>query len=260
METVTGVFTSTESAEGARRRLQAILSGDKITVLVPGDAAKMPESVRSTSAEQPGMGTAMGGEAGAAVGRAEGVEVAASATASIPGVGPVTALGMLGGALLEVLGGAKAGQALDGELSEGLPQDEFFVYEDALRRGRSVLMAFCDDHSTALSVREFLQKQGAEAVDAAREMWWTGLRSAEEEHYSQAGAKFDRDEKFYRMGFEAALHAKHRCQEYDQMLSEMQADIEELQQRYPGVAAEEPFRRGFERGRDYYQGLCNQAG
>jgi hypothetical protein len=169
------------------------------------------------------------------------------------------ALGLLGGALLGAFGGAKAGQALERGMSEGLPEDEFFVYEDALRHGRSVLIASCDDHSIALSVREFLQKEGAEAVDAAREMWWVGLRSAEKEHYSQGDGHFERDEKFYRLGFEAALHARNRCKEFDQILSEMQADIEEVKRQHPGVDVEEPFRRGFERGRDYYQGLCNQT-
>lgn len=90
-------------------------------------------------------------------------------------------------------------------------------------------------------------------------MWWIGLRSAEQEHYSRGSANFDRDEKFYRLGYEAALHAKYRCKEYDQIMSEMQADLEEVQQRYPGVDVEKPFLKGFERGRAYYQELCKKA-
>jgi len=205
------------------------------------------------------MGKALGGVAGAEVGIAGGMELAAAATATavIPGVGPVIALGMLGGALLGFLG-AKVGGAVDRAASEGLPEDELFVYEDALRRGRSVLIAYADDESTAASARKLLEQAGAEAVDAAREMWWIGLRSAEQEHYSRRGGKFDRDEKFYRLGFEAALHAKYRCKEYDQIFSEMQADLEEVQRRYPGTDVEEPFRRGFERGRNYSQELCTK--
>jgi hypothetical protein len=259
METVTGTFTSAADAQHAKQRLQSVLSSDQITLLMPGGAAKVPAEVASTAAEQPGMGTAIGGVAGAAIGMAGGVEVAAAVTALVPAVGPVIALGMLGGALLGAFGGAKAGQALERGMSEGLPEDELFVYEDALRRGRSVLIASCKDHSTATSAREILQQAGAEAIDAAREMWWVGLRSAEKEHYSKSGANFDRDEKFYRLGFQAALHAKYRCKEYDQILSEMQADIEELQQQYPGANVEAPFRKGFERGRDYYQGQCNKV-
>jgi hypothetical protein len=73
------------------------------------------------------------------------------------------------------------------------------------------------------------------------------------------GRNLSDDEKFYRLGFESALHARSRCKEYDQVLSEMTADIEELEQKYPGVEVEEPFRRGYERGRDYYQRLCDES-
>lgn len=257
METITGIFSSTAGAKRASRKLEAILKADKMTILTPGDASRAPSSVEVTAAEQPGMGAAIGGVAGAAVGMAGGVEAAAVASALIPGVGPVMAIGILGGGLLGAFGGAKAGQALERNVSEGLPEDELFVYEDALRRGRSVLIAYCDNHATALSVREFLQKEGAEAVDAARDMWWVGLRSAEEEHYSPG--RFNRDEKFYRLGFEAALHARHRCQEFDQVLAEKQADIAELERQYPGINVAEPFQRGFERGRQYYEQLCRKT-
>jgi len=74
--------------------------------------------------------------------------------------------------------------------------------------------------------------------------------------YSKAGLKFDGNEKFYRLGFEAAIHAKYRNKEYDRILNEMEADIEEVQRHYPEADAEEPFRRGFERGRARYQEVC----
>jgi hypothetical protein len=203
------------------------------------------------------MGKAIGGALGAAAGVAAGVEVA-SVAAFVPAVGPVIGLGVLGGALLGFLG-AKAGQTLERASTDGLPEDEFFVYEDALRQGRSVLIASPEDEPTAASVRKLLAQEGAEAVDAAREQWWIGLRSAEQEHYAKTKTEFDRDEKFYRLGFEAPLHARNRCKQYDQILSEMQADIEDLQRRHPRADVEEAFRRGFERGRDYHEGICNKA-
>lgn len=258
MITVTGIFKSASDAQRAALRLQSLVSRDRITVLRPGEQEAPPKSVAVIAAEQPGMGKAIGGVAGAAVGIAGGVEVAAAVTATVPGVGPVVALGMLGGALLGFLG-AKAGEAVDRAASEGLPEDEFFVYEDALRRGRSVLIASPADEAAAAAIRKILEREGAEAVDAARDMWWIGLRSAEEEHYTQAGAKFDGDEKFYRLGFEAAMHAKYRCKEYDQILSEMQADLEEVQRRNPGADVEKPFVAGFQRGRAHYEGLCKKV-
>ena len=39
----------------------------------------------------------------------------------------------------------------------------------------------------------------------------------------------------------------------------MDADLEEVKREYPGVDVEPPFRRGFERGREYYQGLRNKG-
>ncbi|MGO8816499.1 MAG: hypothetical protein ACLQVG_17830 [Terriglobia bacterium] len=258
MITVTGIFKSASDAQRAALRLQSLVNRDRITVLRPGEKEAPPRTVAVIAAEQPGMGKAIGGVAGAAVGIAGGVEVAAAVTATVPGVGPVIALGMLGGALLGFFG-AKAGEAIDRAASEGLPEDEFFVYEDALRRGRSVLIASPADEAAASAIRTILEGEGAEAVDAAREMWWIGLRSAEEEHYTQSGAKFDADEKFYRLGFEAALHAKYRCKEYDQILSEMQADLEEVQRRNPGSDVEKPFLKGFERGRAHYGELCKKV-
>jgi hypothetical protein len=79
------------------------------------------------------------------------------------------------------------------------------------------------------------------------------------DHYLKSGRQFGEGEKFYLVGFEAALHARNRCKEFDQIAAEMTSDLEELQQQYPGVAVEEPFTRGFQQGREYYQCLCNES-
>jgi hypothetical protein len=79
------------------------------------------------------------------------------------------------------------------------------------------------------------------------------------EHYLKSGQQFGDGEKFYLLGFEAALHARNRCKEFDQIASEMASNLEELRRQYPGGAAEEPFAQGFQRGREYYQRLCNES-
>jgi hypothetical protein len=79
------------------------------------------------------------------------------------------------------------------------------------------------------------------------------------EHYLESGRQFGDGEKFYQLGFEAALHARNRCKEFDQIASEMASDLEVLQQQYPESAVEEPFARGFQRGREYYQRLCDES-
>src|SRR6266852_4809759 len=94
------------------------------------------------------------------------------------------------------------------------------------------------------------------STPTGRHRWWIGLRSAEQEHYSRSGRNFRDDEKFYRLGFEAALHAKTRCMEFDQVSAEMESNLEDLKRQYPDVDVAEPYTRGYQRGRSYYQQLC----
>ncbi len=260
MKAVTGVFRSRRDAERAMAQMRSLgIPDDKITLLTPGTTEKNLQSVPSVSTEQPGMGKAIGAVVGAAAGLSGGALVVA---ALIPGVGTITAIGLLGAAVLAAAGGsigAVAGGKLENSMTEGLPEDELFVYEDALRKGRSVVIALSEDEAAALRLRELLRVEGAESVDAAREQWWIGLRSAEREHYSALGRNFDGDEKLYRLGFESALHARTRCKEYDQVLAEMGAKLEEVQGQYPDASVEEPFTKGYERGRDYYQQTCNKS-
>jgi len=258
MKAVSGVFRSRSDAERAIGEMRSAgLPESRITLLTPERTEKGLQSVPAVAAEQPGMGKAIG----ALLGGSAGLSGAALVIAAIPGVGPITAIGLLGSAVLAAAGasiGAVAGGQFENSMTDGLPEDELFVYEDALRKGRSVVIALTDDEAEAALVRELLKAEGAEAVDAAREQWWIGLRDAEREHYSTLGKSFGDDEKFYRLGFEAALHARTRCKEYDQVMNEMAAKIEELERQHPGVNVAEPFTRGYERGRDYYQELCSK--
>ncbi len=172
-----------------------------------------------TETEQPGVGTAVGGAVGGALGVAGGMHAGlAAATALIPGVGPIFALGLIGAALFGIGGaaaGAAAGNAVEGNLDTGLPRDELFLYEDALRKGRSVVIALADSDQLAETARAELGRAGAESVDAARDQWWTGLRDAEQEHYSNQGGNFNVDEAAYRLGFEASLHPDRRGRNYE---------------------------------------------
>jgi len=254
MKTVTGVFGTRADAARALAQLQATgVPEERATLLTPEKVKEELQTVPTVASEQ--TGAVLGGAAGLSSGPL-------AVAALIPGVGHVLAIGLLGGAVLGAAGagaGAVAGEKIENSMTVGLPEDELFVYEDALRHGRSVVMALAEDDKEANRFRTLLGIEGAETIDAAREQWWIGLRSAEEEHYKVSGRTFGEDEKFYRMGFESALHARTRCKEYDQVLAEMTAQIEDLQKEYPGVALADPFTRGYERGRDYYQELCNDV-
>lgn len=250
MESIAGIFNSLADARRAAAILRTLgIPEDRITVLTPHTSeAEIEASVPTDDSEQPGMGKALGGTVGAAMGVAGGATAGAVvASLLVPGVGPVIALGLLGAALLGAGGatvGAVAGDALEKAMADGLPHDELYVYEDALRRGRSVVVAFADDELIAENARAELARAGAETVDAARAEWWIGLRDAEQEHYVSQGGDFNLDEAKYRLGFEAALHPGRRGKSGQDMAPN-------LQQGYGSDSATPAFRQGYERGRRY---------
>jgi hypothetical protein len=247
METVVGIFQSQPVADHAIQQIRSIgIGDDRITVLRPGTTEQQVESAIPTSdTESPGMGEAMGGAVGGALGLAGGASLGlAVASLFIPGVGPILVAGALGAVLLGT-GGAVAGMAAGGALEEGLakglPHDELFVYEDALRHGRSVVMVSAADSDAAEGVRNVLSQAGAESIDAARENWWLGLRDAEQLEYERTGGSFKQDENSYRRGFEATLHPGMRGKPFEDV-------VRELREHHQGTSAERPFRAGYERG------------
>ena len=252
MKTVSGVFTSLEQSQRAVADLRATgIAGDNISILTPGTSREEElRDVPTTEGEQPGMGNAVGGVVGAALGTAGGASVGmAAASVLVPGVGPVIALGLTAATIMGIggaIGGATVGGALENALTEGLPKDEIFVYEDALRQGRSIVIALVEGDDDAQKAHAALEKNGAESIDAAREHWWVGLRSAEEEEYAATGGDFKTDEQDYRSGFEAAQQLQTRGKPYAEV-------TEHLRRSYPKIHATNAFRRGYERGQAYYR-------
>lgn len=235
MTTVAGVFRSRERAEQAAVDLRQT-GLRSINLLMPGDTASQVSGIPTSETEQPGMGKAVGGVLGGALGMAAGMELgAAAATILIPGVGPVLAIGIAAAAILGVggaVGGAAAGAAMEKDSTVGLPADELFVYKDALKQGRSVIFVQASDDDEATKANAVLANAGAESIDAAREEWWVGLRSAEKEHYRALGDNSENVEREYRMGFEAALRDGKGTASAD-------------------LAPSDAYRRGYERGTAY---------
>lgn len=254
MNTVAGIFKSRSDAERAVEQLRALgISEERISFLTPGTTQQeLDASVPTTETEQPGMGKALGGTVGGALGIAGGLPLgAAVASLFVPGVGPILAAGLVGAALLGAGGaatGMAAGGALESSVAQGLPHDELFVYEDALRQGRTVVLVVGEDDEQAGAARGALVQSGAESLDAARESWWVGLRDAEEAEYTGQGRDFKADEHPYRLGFESSLHPSARGKSYDE-------DAERLRRCHGDVCSTDAFRRGFERGRHYHHTL-----
>jgi hypothetical protein len=239
MRAVVGVVRDASRVKRLVESLREMgISDDRVSVLSPGSSDAAIRRVPTTDAEQPGIGQAIGGVVGGAAGSASALAVASVA---LPGVGPVVAAGAVAlGLLGAVAGGAVAGQ-LDNALSRGLPTDELYVYRDALRKGRSIVVAMAEDEAEATRVRDILTGLGAESVDAARDEWWIGLRDAEEAEYTRQGGDFRKDETLYRMGFDAAFRLPH-----GDLSPGDGATL--LRERY-GAAADEPaFHAGYARG------------
>jgi len=254
MESVAGIFDSAECAREARQGMQSIgIDKDRIVLLTPGMGEKRVErAVPVMDTEQTGEGKAMGGAVGAAIGVAGGASLgAAVASLFVPGVGPVIAAGLLGAAILGTGGavaGMATGEALDQELASGLPHDELFVYEEALRKGHSVVIALEDDSERAEQAKKVLAQAGAQDVGTAREHWWRELRSAEEAHCRSVGSDFKSNEVSYRRGFEAALNVRMRGKSYTEAKLEFERAFGE-------AGVDEAFRQGFERGLAYQKTL-----
>jgi hypothetical protein len=252
MRPVVGVFKSRSDAERAAAKLIPIgLSKDRVNILTPDVTPMELAQLPTQAAEPPGMGKAIGATVGGALGLAASASLSAAlGSLFVPGVGPVLAISLAGGILGAVAGGA-AGGAVESSTTEGLPEDELYVYEDALRQGHSVVVAIGDDPQ-AEAVRGALEDAGAESIDRAREMWWVGLRDAEKETYQAQGGNFDEDERYFRCGFEAAQHSSNRGKSYEQCRARL-GDL------YPDTHESEPFLRGYKRGRAYFEALKKNA-
>ena len=254
MQVVTGVFKSENNAETAVNQLRSLGVPDKrIGIVRPGTRPERIEAgVPVTDTEEPGMGRAMGAAVGGAMGAAGGATAGlAVASFVIPGIGPLIAFGMVGAGLLGIVGaaaGSAVGDSVEGELGEGIPHEDVYLYEDALRHGRSVVIAYVDEGDQANNAAKAIHDAGAEDLDVMREDWWQELREGERAHY---GRDFDQDELSYRRGYEAALHPRRRDKVY--------SDVEdELRTAYANTVLDMPFQSGYERGSSHHSRLENR--
>jgi ribosome modulation factor len=247
MQVVTGVFKSEDTAEIAVNQLRSLGIPDKrIGIVRPGNRPERIEAgVPVTDTEEPGMGKAMGAAVGGAMGAAGGATAGlAIASLAVPGIGPLIAFGMVGAALLATVGaaaGSAVGDNVEENLGEGIPHEDVYLYEDALRHGDSVVIAYVEEGDQADNATKAIHDAGAEDLDALREGWWEELREGERTHYTSAGNDFDRDEASYRRGYQAALHPNRTGKSY--------SDVEdELRTAYANTVLDRPFQAGYERG------------
>ena len=249
MKTASGIFSTRRAAEEAMGRLRSLgLEDDQLSLLTP-NITGAPEPVPTTEGEQPGMGRGIGGVVGGALGLSGGMPLGALISSLLfPGVGSVIALGFITTALTGTIGaaaGAAVGGALENSLTEGLPRDELYFYEDALRQGQTILIFRSDNDEQIEAGKNVMTAAGAESIDAARQKWWIGLRDAEAEAYEPT-EDFLPVESTYRQGFEAALDLPNRSKTYAEAQNY-------LEMHFPNIWNKRDFRAGYERGHRFAQ-------
>jgi hypothetical protein len=147
MKTIVKTFASRQDAIDAAERIRAHIGDDRLTLLLPGMTGRAIEAaVHSEPGEAPGTGAAVGAVVGGAVGLA-------AASMVVPGVGPVIVAGML--AAGATAGGA-VGASLEETLSAGISREELASCLEALRAGRSVVIAEVDGDAEEEAVRRAL--------------------------------------------------------------------------------------------------------
>lgn len=257
MITVAGIFDSRNDAERAVERLRSVgVPEEHLALLSPGTPEReVEEKVLAAETEEPHAGERVGGAVGRGLGIAGGIMIGGVVGSFfVPGAGAILAAGALGAALLGV-GGKAAGRAVGHALDEAVVRarlhDELHIFEEALRAGRTVVVALAKDEEEAGAARAELSGAGALGLEEAREVWWGGLRAEEGEEYAKQGRDFTADEGLFRRGFEAALHPRRRGKTFAEA-------AESLRERYGEDYLNEAFRRGYERGRAHHQGLIGR--
>jgi hypothetical protein len=182
MYAVAAIFASSDAARLALEQLRAQgVRPDAISLLAPGTLERDVErKVPIDDGEAPGMGAAVGGVVGGALGLA-------TASLVFPGVGPVVVCGQLAAGVNGAQGGNSVGERLEERLSNGLPRDELALYQNALRRGRAVVIVVAESEERAHEIRNLLGTAGAESVDPAHADWAIGLHDPEAPNLGASG-------------------------------------------------------------------------
>ena len=223
MSTVTAVFASPEDADRAIRSLEENgFAANQVSYLASGKSESSHFPVHAP-------------HAGAAIGAYAGLSIATF----LPGVGPIIGAGMLASGLVGAGLGAAAGAAIRSRHTHGVPNEDLYFYDEAIRNGQTVVMVEAHDSIEDTRARNLLERAGGRSVQALRQEWWQNTR----ESYR---GDFNGREPDYRNGFEAALHPATRGREYDQV-------TEYVETCYGDACRTEAFRAGFGRGQEYFR-------
>lgn len=191
MKTVVGIFGSASAAESAAANLMnAGISPGRIRRLTPDSSERQVHTgIPTSETEQPGIGRAVGGVVGGVFGATAVLTFMAIAGTGVGALGGTSYFATGLGAIVGALIGAFAGGALEDRLSRGLPKDEIYFYEEALRRGRSVVFVFAGNARQEEMARRALGSAGADSLDAGDESWKVGIREPDGIHRGASGRR-----------------------------------------------------------------------
>jgi hypothetical protein len=151
MQTIAKTFASSDEARRVADMLRTQLGHDRVTLLMPGMSGREIEGAAHTeSGEKPGMGAALGGVVGGAVGLS-------TATLLLPGVGPIIVAGVLAAGAIGAAAGGAAGASLEDHLSKNVPREQLTECLVALRSGRSIALVEVDGDDEKARVRRVLE-------------------------------------------------------------------------------------------------------
>src|SRR5438128_1548088 len=171
MSSVTAIFTSPSDAENAIHTLEAHgIEPSQINLLGRGESSF------------PVHGKA----AGAALGAFAGL----SAATFLPGLGPVVGAGMIATGLIGTGLGAAAGAAIDRH-THGVPNEDLYFYEEAVRSGQTVVIVDAHNPRQETQTRNLLERAGGRSVQSVRREWWQGLREGEEAYLRYQGRELE---------------------------------------------------------------------
>ena len=197
MRIVVGLFRSAAMADRAVKNLaNAGLPPGRIRRLTSGSSEReIHSTIPTAETEQPGMGKAVGAVVGGVVGLTAALLVAAVLN-GMGALGQATwIIAGVCGTLGAVIGGF-AGGVLEERLSTGLPKDEIYFYEEALRRGRSVVLRLPSGSRQEETARGVLERAGSQQPGRGRRSWRVGLRRERPQPDGTAsGLIFDRGVK-----------------------------------------------------------------
>jgi hypothetical protein len=164
-KTVVGLFRDSNEAQSALYDLERDGFKQEQFNLVAYDGSGSYADPSQSGGASGGSNTAKGAAAGGVAGLLIGL-----AAVAIPGIGPIIAAGPIAAALAGAGVGAATGGMLGALADMGVPGHEARYYEEAIRRGGTLVIIRADDEK-AEAAQSVLDRHGALDVEESATAW-----------------------------------------------------------------------------------------